>query len=102
MRLLVEILLVILMVCLGWSQPFRDHVANLFPQAGIAPSRTAQLAAMNAGLPLPPPALANPDPGTPEHSGAANAATPSGGGNWMWQEKPMDKAHDTPAHVRTR
>ncbi len=101
MRLLVEILLVILTVCLGWSQPFRDHAANLFPQAGIAPSRTAQLAAMNAGLPAPAPspAVTNPAPAVPERSGAPNGATPAP--NWMWQEKPMDKPHEATGHART-
>ena len=100
MRLLVEILLVILMVCLGWSQPFRDHIANLFPQAGIAPSRTAQLAAINAGLTTSTVQTAN--PAASAHAATPSAATPAAAtANWMWQEAPMDKPHEAPGHVRT-
>jgi hypothetical protein len=47
MRLLVEIALVALLLCLGWRQPFRDQASSLLPNSGITPSRTAILAAQH-------------------------------------------------------
>lgn len=89
MRSLLELCLLILLILAGWNQPFRDHVRALFPGANIAPSRTAQIAARNAGVAIEPPPAE-----------AAGGRRPSGNRNWMWEEKPMDKPRPANGTVR--
>jgi hypothetical protein len=38
MRPLLELFVVAMVIYAGWNQPFRDHAAALFPDAGIKPS----------------------------------------------------------------
>ena len=43
MRILLQILSLLFIIWMGWTQPFRDAAASIFPWAGIPPSRLADL-----------------------------------------------------------
>ena len=79
MRPLVELFVVILVVFAGWHQPFKDHAAALFPDAGIEPSRTAVIAQRAAGA-----------PNTPQ---TPRATTLPKNPEWMWKETSMDRPY---------
>jgi hypothetical protein len=46
MRLLLQIFFLLLILFLGWDQPFRDICARVFPWTDIQPSRLARLRAV--------------------------------------------------------
>lgn len=84
MRFLLEISVVVLVVVAGWRQPFRDHLSSLFPQLGIQPSRSAQLAQM------PPP-----ERGNVLHWGNGHVPSqvgePPRDNSWMWERSKLDR-----------
>lgn len=82
MRPLVELLAVVLVVYAGWHQPFKDHAAALFPDAGIEPSRTAIIAqrATRVG-------------GGPNFLQPSRATTLPKDRSWMWEETSMDRPY---------
>lgn len=85
MRPLVELLAVILVVYAGWQQPFKDHAAALFPDAGIEPSRTAIIAQRGAArLEGASPTFQQPPP---------RANTLPKNPAWMWNETSMDRPY---------
>ena len=95
MRPLVELFLVAMVVYAGWSQPFRDHAAAIFPNAGIQPSRTAIIAQRAArqeeaqsGSPQGTPGQISPRPLAP-------AQSPS----WMSHQTSMDRPYKTNGNV---
>lgn len=82
MRPLVELLVVILVVYAGWHQPFKDHAAALFPNAGIEPSRTAVIAQRAIRTEAPGNTLQRP-----------GATTLPKNPEWMWKETTMDRPY---------
>lgn len=80
MRLLLEFLLLVILVFLGWRQPYRDQISTRFPSAKIEPSRLAMvtLEAHKANLAAEAP------------SGRQNAPT-ARDSQWMWQPGSLDQ-----------
>lgn len=81
MRALIELFIIALVIFAAWRQPFRDHVAGMFPQTGIKQSRLAQLA-KNAPLPT-----ADPD----SQSLPAQPPRAERDSSWMWGPTSLDK-----------
>src|SRR5688572_12214634 len=99
MREAVAFLLLILLVWLGWKQPFRDQVGSLFPRLAVTPSRTSELAARAAREHQRVNEIASSSsPGTDSvQRGSAGSAGSAGAGagprrdnSWMWERSVLD------------
>ncbi len=90
MRPLFELIIIALVVFAGWNQPFKDHAAALFPNAGIQPSRTAVAAQRAARMEGYPAGSSQVPPRTQPLS-----KNPS----WMWSETSMDRPYKSNGNV---
>ena len=82
MRIPAEIAFILLLLFLGWRQPYRQHLEHLFPDR-FPPALPAAAATPEPVMPLP--------ASTP----ALKATPPPRSEAWLWEPKPMDKPYNS-------
>ena len=76
MKVLLEFCFIILLIGVGWRQPYREHLERAFGPSGITGTRTDDRSSRNVSpTPLP----------------IGPRATPAPDTRWMWKNSTLDR-----------
>ena len=85
-------ILLIVLVCVGWNQPYKAHFSSVVGEPPPVPALPAKMPQDTASTSV---AQTQPPPAVPQ-------ATPARDSSWLWNKTSMDEAHSDKGGKRGR